>query len=118
MMLHIVCGGVLNCSVWSYENGNRDIAAALVTFRHDGRRHFYTIHHDPCWERFSPGQVLIFDVTRESLAEGLDVDFMTGEYPYKNRLATAVVPLFRVAATAGKMASWKSGAMEMIMPAA
>ena len=36
---------------------------------------------------------MIFDVTRESLAEGLDVDFMTGEYPYKNRLATAMVPL-------------------------
>ena len=41
---------------------------------------------------------MIFDVTRESLAEGLDVDFMTGEYPYKNRLATAMVPLFRVSA--------------------
>jgi CelD/BcsL family acetyltransferase involved in cellulose biosynthesis len=87
-----------------------------VTFCHGTCRHFYTIHHDQRWERFSPGQVLIFDVTRESLAEGLDVDFMTGEYPYKNRLATAMVPLFRVAASARQIASWKNGVPGMVLP--
>jgi CelD/BcsL family acetyltransferase involved in cellulose biosynthesis len=106
-MLGIVCDGITDCTIWSYQTSSCDIAAALVTFRHGNKRHFYTIHHDPRWDRFSPGQVLIFDVTRESLAEGLDVDFMTGEYPYKNRLATAMVPLFRVAANEGQMASWK-----------
>jgi hypothetical protein len=46
---------------------------------------------------------MIFDVTRETLTDGMDVDFMTGEYPYKNRLATAMVPLFRVEASAQQM---------------
>jgi CelD/BcsL family acetyltransferase involved in cellulose biosynthesis len=118
VMLYIVCSGVAGCTVWSYEDRSGDVAAALVSFRHGHVRHFYTIHHDPRWERFSPGQVMIFDVTRESLAEGLDVDFMTGEYPYKNRLATAMVPLYRVAASVQQMASWKSDAPGMVSPAA
>ncbi len=115
-MQTIIGDGVTNCTIWIYCVDDREIGAALVTFDHGRFRHFYTIHHDPRWERLSPGQVLIFDVTRESLAEGLDVDFMTGEYPYKNRLATAMVPLFRVVATAGQMASWK--ALESVRPAA
>ena len=118
MMLNIVCYGVCNCAIWSYVTTDGDIAAALVTFCHGPCRHFYTIHHDERWARFSPGQVLIFDVTRESLAEGLDVDFMTGEYPYKNRLATAMVPLFRVQASAGQMASWSTTAPGASIPAA
>ena len=116
-MLDIVYRNLSNCIVWSYEFRNGEIVAALVTFTHGKRRHFYTIHHDAQWERFSPGQVMIFDVTRETLAEGLDVDFMTGEYPYKKRLATALVPLYRVAATSGEMASW-SGEAGRITPAA
>jgi len=103
-MLHVVNNGLIDCSVWSYEDGNGEIAAVLVTFNHGRVRHFYTIHHDARWERFSPGQVMIFDVTRETLAEGMDVDFMTGEYAYKNRLATAMVPLFRVVAPVQQMA--------------
>jgi CelD/BcsL family acetyltransferase involved in cellulose biosynthesis len=117
-MLSIVCDGVSDCSIWSYEDSYGNVAAALVTFRQGEHRHFYTIHHDPRWERFSPGQVLLYDVTRESLAEGLDVDFMTGEYPYKNRLATGVVPLFRVMATPGQMASWNDESRGKVMPAA
>jgi hypothetical protein len=116
-MLHIVCNDICDCTVWSYETRGGDIAAALVSFRHGQIRHFYTIHHDERWEKFSPGQVMIFDVTRETLAEGLDVDFMTGEYSYKNRLATAMVPLFQVAASAAEMSSWSEG-MPVIMPAA
>ncbi len=113
-MLHIVTNGIGNCIIWSYETSNGEIAAALVTFQLNQSRHFYTIHHDHRWDRLSPGQVMIFDVTRESLAEGFDVDFMTGEYPYKNRLATAMIPLYRVAASAAQMASWKSGVPEML----
>ncbi len=118
LMLHIVCSGVCNCTIWSYETRAGDIAAALVSFRHRQFRHFYTIHHDERWSRFSPGQVMIFDVTRESLAEGLDVDFMTGEYSYKNRLATAIVPLFKVAATPSQMASWSAATPGVVLPAA
>lgn len=106
-MLYIVNNNVIDCTVWSYETTDGDIGAVLVTLNHGRRRHFYTIHHEAKWERFSPGQVMIFDVTRESLAEGMDVDFMTGEYAYKNRLATAMVPLYRVEASAQQMASWK-----------
>lgn len=117
-MLYIVNNNVCNCTIWSYETIEHDIATALVTFQSGQSRHFYTIHHDHRWERFSPGQVMIFDVTRETLAEGLDVDFMTGEYSYKNRLATALVPLYRVASTAAQMASWKSSLPGAISPAA
>ena len=117
-LLQIVLNGVVDCTVWSYEDCAGEVAAALVTFRHKATRHFYTIHHDARWERFSPGQGMIFDVTRESLAEGLDVDFMTGEYPYKNRLATAMIPLYRVAASMEQMAQWKSGMPGMVDPAA
>jgi len=116
-MLRIIVDGVLDATIWSYETLDGEIAGALVTFRHGSTRHLYTIHHDARWEKFSPGQVLIFDVARESLAEGLDVDFMTGEYPYKNRLATAMVPLYRVAATPAEMASW-NGTLGMVLPAA
>ena len=113
-MVHITTNWIGKCEIWSYEHINGDIAAALVTFCHGQCRHFYTIHHDSRWERLSPGQVLIFDVTRETLEEGLDVDFMTGEYTYKNRLATALVPLYRVRASATQMASWKSAANERV----
>lgn len=106
-MLHIVNSCIVHCCIWSYETHDRKLAVALVTFDHGGVRHFYTIHHDDRWERFSPGQVMIFDVTRETLAEGMDVDFMTGEYPYKNRLATAMVPLFRVKAPAQALELWE-----------
>lgn len=105
-MLTIMKTDAINSTIWSYEMNGGEIAAALVTLDHGQRRHFYTIHHDAQWERFSPGQVMIFDVTRETLAEGMDVDFMTGEYPYKNRLATALVPLYRVKATAQQMTHW------------
>jgi CelD/BcsL family acetyltransferase involved in cellulose biosynthesis len=117
-MLDIVSNDVCNCTIWSYEDAFMDTAAALVTFRHGKTRHYYTIHHDLRWERFSPGQVLLFDVTQASLAEGLDVDFMTGEYPYKNRLATAMVPLYRVAMSPERMALWSEEAPRMRRPAA
>jgi len=118
LMIHIVNNGVARCTIWTYEVQG-ELAAALVTFQDGYCRHFYTIHHDRKWERLSPGQVLIFDVTRESLAEGLDVDFMTGEYPYKNRLATTRVPLFRVVASSQEMADWSSKSpQEVVRPAA
>jgi CelD/BcsL family acetyltransferase involved in cellulose biosynthesis len=91
--------------LWRYVIDGQ-FCAALLTLDHRGIRHYYTIHFDQRWEHLSPGQVLIFDVTRESLAQGLDVDFMTGEYAYKNRLATAWVPLYRVRASARQMAAW------------
>jgi CelD/BcsL family acetyltransferase involved in cellulose biosynthesis len=42
---------------------------------------------------------LIHEVVQESLAAGLDCDFMTGNQSYKTRLATSNAPLYRICAT-------------------
>lgn len=81
------------------------IAAALVVLREDDCRRFYTGWFSPELEQHSPALSLIYEVTRQSLAEGLDCDYMTGEQPYKLRLATGAVPLYRVYATAEQLAA-------------
>jgi CelD/BcsL family acetyltransferase involved in cellulose biosynthesis len=98
-MVRIAAEAGARCDVYTYET-NSELVAALVAFRGDGVRHCYTTYYDSRWYDFSPGQLLLFEVAALSLAEGLDCDFMTGEYPYKNRLATARVPLFTVEAGA------------------
>ena len=50
-------------------------------------------------------------MTRRSLADGLDCDYMTGEQPYKLRLATRSTPLYRLCATPEQLADLSS--MEM-----
>jgi CelD/BcsL family acetyltransferase involved in cellulose biosynthesis len=96
------------CDVFTYETGTQ-VVAALVTFRHREMRHFYTIYFDNEWAQLSPGQVLLYEATAITLAEGLDCDYMTGEQPYKLRLATNSVPLYRVTATAERMAEVGAG---------
>ncbi len=91
------------------------LVAALVTFRDGPTRRFYTIYYDHQWAHFSPGVVLLFEATRQSLAEGLDCDYMTGEQPHKARLATSSVPLFRVEATCESLAMF-SGLEEQPVP--
>ena len=98
-MVRIAAEKASRCDVYTYET-NSELVAALVAFRDDAVRHCYTIYYDSRWSDFSPGQLLLFEVAARSLAEGLDCDFMTGEYPYKNRVATARVPLFTVEAEA------------------
>jgi CelD/BcsL family acetyltransferase involved in cellulose biosynthesis len=83
------------CDVYTLTQG-ATLVAALVTFRDGDTRRFYTTYYDHSWAHFSPGMVLLFEVTRRSLEEGLTSDYMTGEQPHKTRLATAYVPLFRV----------------------
>lgn len=90
------------CEVFTLETA-ADVVAALVTFRDGGVRRFYTIFHDHDWARLSPGIALLFEITRRSLAEGLDCDFMTGEQPHKARFATSSLPLFRVCASAADL---------------
>ncbi len=91
-----------HCEVFTYETAG-ELVAALVTFRDGSWRRFYTVYYDQRWASYSPGQVLLFEVAAESLAAGLDCDFMTGEYPYKLRLATDLIPLYRVSATAEEL---------------
>jgi len=88
--------------VFTLENGGR-MGAAVVTLRDRGCRRFYTGWFAPEYEKHSPALALIFEITRQSLAGGLDCDYMTGEQPYKMRLATNSVALFRVRATAEQL---------------
>ena len=102
--------------IFTLESGSL-MAAALVTLR-DGRcRRFYTGWFAPEYEKHSPALALIYEVTRQSLAVGLDCDYMTGEQPYKMRLASSSVPLYRVRATAQQLAAARRHAVELL-PAA
>lgn len=80
------------------------IAAALVTLRDYRCRRFYTGWFAPELEQHSPALSLIYEVTRQSLAAGLDCDYMTGEQPYKVRLATDSMPLYRLLASPEQLA--------------
>jgi CelD/BcsL family acetyltransferase involved in cellulose biosynthesis len=90
--------------VFTLENGGQ-IAAAVVTLRDKGCRRFYTGWFAAEYEKHSPALALIYEITRQSLANGLDCDYMTGEQPYKMRLATSSVALFRVRATSEQLAA-------------
>lgn len=91
------------CEIFTYESAST-LVAALVTF-HDGNvRRFYTIYFAQDWARYSPGTVLLYEITRRSLATGLDCDYMTGEHAYKLRFATSTVPMYWAEASAEMMA--------------
>lgn len=87
------------CRIYTYETST-ELVAAILTLRSDDRtRHFYTVYFDPAWGAFSPGQVLLFEAAAQTLADGLNCDFLTGEYPYKKRIANDSVPLIRIEAS-------------------
>jgi CelD/BcsL family acetyltransferase involved in cellulose biosynthesis len=92
--------------LFTLENGPV-MAAALVVLRDGGCRRFYTGWFAPEYEKHSPALALIYEVTRLSLAAGLDCDYMTGEQQYKMRLATSSVALYRVRATAEQMSDMR-----------
>lgn len=90
------------CEIFTYETPGT-LVAALLTFRDRSVRRCYTTYFDRAWANYSPGQVLLFDVVAASLEEGLSCDFMTGEYPYKNRIATQMVPLYKMRASSDEL---------------
>jgi len=92
------------CEIFTLESAGT-LVAALVTFRDANVRRFYTVQFDPVWARYSPGMVLIYEVTQHSLRTGMDCDYMTGEHAYKLRFATSVVPMYWVQATQQVLAS-------------
>jgi CelD/BcsL family acetyltransferase involved in cellulose biosynthesis len=98
-----IAGAESGCEIFTLESGGT-LVSALVTFRDGLVRRFYTIYHDRAWAHESPGVALLVEVTRHTLAEGLDCDYMTGEQPHKTRFATDVVPLYRVQASAPQVA--------------
>jgi CelD/BcsL family acetyltransferase involved in cellulose biosynthesis len=97
------------CDVFTLEHQDGTLVAGLVTFRDTGVRRFYTIYFHPAWPRHSPGVALLYEATSRSLGEGLSCDYMTGEYPYKLRLANASRPLYKVEAGARELAEIASG---------
>jgi CelD/BcsL family acetyltransferase involved in cellulose biosynthesis len=94
------------------------IAAALVVLREEGCRRFYTGWFSPGLEKYSPALSLIYEVTRQSLDAGLDCDYMTGEQPYKLRLATSAAPLHRLRATAEELAAMGTSPVAELIQAA
>jgi len=96
------------CEILCLERGS-DLVSAVLTFRDGNVRRCYATMFDPAWAQYSPGAALLWEVTRRSLADGLDCDFLTGEQSYKMRLATHVAALDRVEASAESvagMAAW------------
>lgn len=89
--------------IFTLEGGGQ-MAAAVVTLRDQECRRFYTGWFAAEYEKHSPALALIFEITRQSLAGGLDCDYMTGEQPYKIRLATNAVALCKVRATSEELA--------------
>ena len=85
------------------------LVAGLVTFRDGLVRRFYTTYFNPEWARYSPGQALLYEITAQSLGEGLSCDYMTGEYGYKLRLANSSRSLLRVDVTAEQLAEIAAG---------
>ena len=90
------------CEIFTYETAG-SLVASLVTFRDGHFRRFYTVQFDPAWAKYSPGMVLIYEVTRRSLEHGLDCDYMTGQHAYKMRFATSVVPMYWLQASAATL---------------
>ncbi len=80
------------------------LGAALVTLRDGNVRRLYTGWFAPDLAKHSPALCLIHHVTCEALDQGMDCDYMTGEQPYKLRLATGSHQLYRLQATAQELA--------------
>ncbi len=99
-----ICRAISNaCEIYTLESAGT-LVAALVTFRDRSVRRFYTTYFDQAWAKYSPGMVLMYEVTRRSLRDGLECDFMTGEQGYKLRLATSVVPMYWAEASSDTLA--------------
>ena len=79
------------------------LGAALVTLRDGNVRRLYTGWFAPDLAKHSPALCLIHHVTCEALDQGMDCDYMTGEQPYKLRLATSSHQLYRLQATAQEL---------------
>ncbi len=101
-MVEIAKREATSCEIFTFEKDSQ-LIAALVTFRDDQWRRCYTVYYNHLWACHSPGMKLLFEVARRSVSEGMSVDLMTGEQPYKMRIANAVQPLFRIEATATEL---------------
>jgi CelD/BcsL family acetyltransferase involved in cellulose biosynthesis len=103
----------LNCEIFCFEAAGELISAA-ITFRDERVRSFYNIYFNGKWAHYSPGVMLVFEVTRRTLAEGLDADYLTGEQPHKLRLANAAAQLYRIDAPAEALAALAARRREQV----
>lgn len=90
------------CEVFALEQGST-LVAVIITFLDRDFRRFYTTYYDREWASYSPGVSLLFEVARRSLEQGLNVDLMTGELPFKVRIAPNAQDLFCVNASARQL---------------
>jgi len=97
------------CEVFTLETEAGTLVSGMVTFRDGGMRRCYTTYFHPEWARHSPGVALLYEVTARSLAAGLGCDYLTGEYPYKLRLANSSRALYRVELNAQQLADITAG---------
>lgn len=91
------------CQIYTLQKQD-ELVGGLVTFNDGDTRRFYTTYFNPEWAHYSPGQALLYEASARTLAQEFDCDYMTGEYPYKLRLANASRPLFRVDVSAEQLA--------------
>ena len=77
------------------------IIAAVIVLIDSARgfARFYTNWFDADWRHFSPGMVLLYEASRRVLDAGLGCDYLTGEQPYKLRMADCSRYLRRVKAS-------------------
>ena len=101
-----------DCEIFALESEQAELIAGLISFRDGNIRRCYTIYFHPQWAHYSPGIALLYEVTARSLAEGLSCDYMTGEYPYKLRLANSSKLLFRLDITSQELAKVTSRMIE------
>ncbi|MFL6301060.1 MAG: GNAT family N-acetyltransferase [Terriglobales bacterium] len=101
-MRNVVSLPLTHCDVFLMEAAGQRIAA-LITFRDREVRRFYTTWMDQRWSKHSPGVALLYHAACETLAAGLNCDYMTGEQPYKMRFATGSVPLYRLECSSAEL---------------
>lgn len=65
-----------------------DWIASILAFERDGTLYLSNMAHNPEWERFSPGWILLVETIRFAIGRELSgVDFMIGSSAWKARLA-------------------------------
>jgi CelD/BcsL family acetyltransferase involved in cellulose biosynthesis len=81
------------------EIGNSAVAGTF-SFVQDGRFYLYNSAYEPDAARLSPGLVLVSELVKRSIGEGLEIfDFLRGPERYKYQLGGQAVPLNNVRLT-------------------
>jgi CelD/BcsL family acetyltransferase involved in cellulose biosynthesis len=96
------------CELLALERDTELVASAL-SFRDRNWRRFYGTYYSTGWGDLSPGVTLVNRLLENTMRDGLHLDLMTGEQPYKIRLAQDIMPLFRISADAARLVDIANG---------